>query len=67
MYFGEGNQKSTKSSAGFLVKKSLSEKDIVKMPSVSNRVVYLIIKLTERYSLKWFKCTHRPIRVIRTM
>ncbi|RVE42997.1 hypothetical protein evm_012343 [Chilo suppressalis] len=50
MYFRGGDQQS-QGGIGFLVNKSLAD-NVVEMSSVSNRVVYLIIKLTERYSLK---------------
>ena len=50
MYFREGDQRS-QGGVGFLVNKSLSG-NVVEISSVSNRVAYLIVKLTERYSLK---------------
>lgn len=50
MYFREGDQQS-QGGVGFLVNKSLSD-NVVEISSVSSRVAYLIIKLTERYSLK---------------
>ncbi|XP_046976516.1 uncharacterized protein LOC124542632 [Vanessa cardui] len=50
MYFREGDQQS-QGGVGFLVNKSLAD-NVVEISSVSNRVAYLIIKLTERYSLK---------------
>ncbi|XP_064076267.1 craniofacial development protein 2-like [Vanessa tameamea] len=50
MYFREGDQQS-QGGVGFLVNKSLAD-NVTEISSVSNRVAYLIIKLTERYSLK---------------
>lgn len=50
LYFREGDQ-TFQRSVGFLVNKSLSD-NVVEMSRVSNWVAYLIIKLTERYSLK---------------
>lgn len=50
MYFREGDQQS-QGGVGFLVNKSLAD-NVVEVSSVSNRVAYLIIKLTDRYSLK---------------
>lgn len=50
MYFREGDQLS-QGGVGFLVHKSLCD-NVVEVSSVSNRVAYLIVKLTERYSLK---------------
>ncbi|KAI8440552.1 hypothetical protein MSG28_001794 [Choristoneura fumiferana] len=50
LYYREGDQLS-QGGVGFLVNKSLCD-NVVEVSSVSNRVAYLIIKLTERYSLK---------------
>nr|ADI61810.1 endonuclease-reverse transcriptase [Bombyx mori] len=49
-YFREGDQPG-QGGVGFLVNKILTD-NIVEVSSVSTRVAYLIIKLTERYSLK---------------
>ncbi|XP_059051337.1 craniofacial development protein 2-like [Achroia grisella] len=50
MYFREGEQPS-QGGVGFLVHKTLIN-NVVEISSVSNRVAYLVLKLTERYSLK---------------
>jgi hypothetical protein len=50
MYFREGDQQS-QGGVGFLVNKALVD-NVVEISSVSNRVAYLIIMLTERYSFK---------------
>jgi hypothetical protein len=50
MYFHERDQQS-QGGVGFLVNKTLAD-NVVENSSVSNRVAYPIIKLTERYSLK---------------
>jgi hypothetical protein len=47
---GEGDPQS-QCGVGFLVNKALVD-NVVEISSVSNRVAYLIIKLTERYNLK---------------
>ncbi|CAG9131798.1 unnamed protein product [Plutella xylostella] len=49
-YHQEGDQLS-QGGVGFLVNKTLVN-NVVEISSVSNRVAYLVLKLTERYSLK---------------
>ncbi|XP_048481070.1 uncharacterized protein LOC125489368, partial [Plutella xylostella] len=50
LYHREGDQLS-QGGVGFLVNKTLVN-NVVEISSVSNRVAYLVLKLTERYSLK---------------
>ncbi|KAJ0181356.1 hypothetical protein K1T71_003441 [Dendrolimus kikuchii] len=50
LYFREGD-KASQGGVGFLVNKSLVN-NVVEVSSVSNRVAYLVLKLTNRYSLK---------------
>lgn len=50
LYFREGDQQS-QGGVGFIVHKSLVN-NVVKIESVSTRVVYLILRITKRYSLK---------------
>ena len=50
LYYREGDQKS-QGGVGFLVHKSLVS-NITTIDSVSNRVIYLILRISERYSLK---------------
>jgi hypothetical protein len=50
MYFREVDQQS-QGGVGFLVNESLSH-NVVEISSVSNTVAYIIIKLSERCSLK---------------
>lgn len=49
-YYREGD-KLSQGGVGFLVNKALLN-NVVEISSVSDRVIYLILKLTERYSLK---------------
>ncbi|CAG9134350.1 unnamed protein product [Plutella xylostella] len=49
LYHREGDQLS-QGGVGFLVNKTLVN-NVVEISSVSNRVAYLVLKLTERYSL----------------
>ncbi|PZC71243.1 hypothetical protein B5X24_HaOG213755 [Helicoverpa armigera] len=50
LYYREGDQKS-QGGVGFFVHKSLVN-NITTINSVSNRVIYLILRISERYSLK---------------
>jgi endonuclease/exonuclease/phosphatase family metal-dependent hydrolase len=50
LYFREGDQQS-QGGVGFIVHKSLVD-NVVKIESVSTRVAYLILRVSERYSLK---------------
>ncbi|KAJ0172381.1 hypothetical protein K1T71_012354 [Dendrolimus kikuchii] len=50
LYFREGDRAS-QGGVGFLVNKTLVN-NVVEVNSVSNRVAYLVLKLTNRYSLK---------------
>ncbi|KAI8420615.1 hypothetical protein MSG28_007859 [Choristoneura fumiferana] len=50
LFFREGDRKS-QGGVGFLVRKSLIN-NVVKVDSVSSRVAYLILRITDRYSLK---------------
>ncbi|XP_046966937.1 craniofacial development protein 2-like [Vanessa cardui] len=50
LYFRQGDQ-SFQGGVGFLVNKALSG-SVVKVSRVSTRVAYLVLKLTDRYSLK---------------
>lgn len=50
LYFREGDRAS-QGGVGFLVHKTLAG-NVVEVSSVSNRVAYLVLKLTDRYSLK---------------
>ena len=50
LYFREGGRAS-QGGVGFLIHKNLTG-NVVEVSSVSNRVAYLVLKLTDRYSLK---------------
>ncbi|WP_337233082.1 hypothetical protein, partial [Vibrio cholerae] len=51
LYHREGDFKKSQHGVGFLVHRSLINK-VTKIESVSGRVVYLILRVSKRYSLK---------------